>query len=191
MYYRQPRYFSGFHCIGGDCPDNCCYGWRIDFEKEEVDKLKSAENASPELKELIEKTFVPNMDLKGKYMVQFDERSKCPLVTDDGFCRIQRELGVEYMSHTCMVYPRHYIVTDNSCYRYCNMSCREVMRSLLNDEKSMDLVNVLIKGKFQIKGVLKNTSESLEKHPELKYREELLEFFYEVISEKSALSKIR
>lgn len=184
MYYRQPRYFSGFHCISGDCPDNCCYGWRIDFTKEEVNKLKSAKNASAELKELIEKTFVLNADLESKYMVQFDERGKCPLVTDDGFCRIQRELGVEYMSHTCMVYPRRYTVTDNYCYRYCNMSCREVMRSLLNDEKSTDLINVPIKRKVHIKEAVINTPEKLQKHPELKYRGELLEFFYEVISDK-------
>ena len=183
MYYRQPRYFTDFHCIGGDCPDNCCYGWRIDWKAEEVDKLKSAPNMSEDLRELIEKSFVDNVGLKNQYMIEFDKRGKCPLLTDNGFCRIQRELGVEYMSNTCMVYPRHYILSDEIMYRYCNMSCHEVMRSLLNDEKSMALVNGQIRENFTVTAI-RNTPELLKKHPELKYRGELLEFFYEIISDK-------
>lgn len=183
MYFRQPRYFTDFHCIGGDCPDNCCYGWRIDWKAEEVEKLKSTPDMPEDLRTLIDKSFVNNDGMKGQYMIEFDERGKCPFLTDDGFCRIQRELGVEYMSTVCMIYPRHYIVADKTMYRYCNMSCREVLKALINDEKSMQLVNVQIKEETSVNAVV-NTPELLEKHPELKYRGELLEFFYEIIDDK-------
>lgn len=184
MYFRQPRYFTDFHCIGGDCPDNCCHGWQIDWMAQEVEKLKTAPNMSQELRGLIDKSFIPNSDLKGQYQIEFNERGNCPCLTEDGFCRIQRELGAEYLSKVCMVYPRHYILANDIMYRYCNMSCYEVMKKLLNDEKSTDFVNVSIKGSGELHGVVNDTPELLSKHPELKYRGELLEFFYEVIADK-------
>ncbi len=184
MYYRQPRYYADYHCIGNACPDNCCYGWRIDWKKEEVDKLKSAENCSPELRELIEKTFVPNEALEGKYRIAFNQQKRCPLLTEDGLCRIQRELGVEYMSTTCMVYPRRYVVINDSVYCFCHSSCREVMRYLINDEKSMDLINTPIKQSKILHNVVTDSQEELTAHPELKYHGEVFELFYELIADK-------
>lgn len=64
------------------------------------------------------------------------------------------------------------------------MSCPEVIKKLFNDPKSMDLVNLPIKGTVTIKGALKNTPENLAQNPALKFREELLEFFYEIIADK-------
>ncbi len=183
IYYRQPRYFGDFHCIGNACKDNCCWGWRIDWKKEEIDKLKTSENCSPELKELIDKSFVTNEAREGMYRVEFDEKGKCPLLTENGLCRIQMELGVEYMSKTCMIYPRKYILAGSFLYRICGLSCREVMRHLLNDEKSMDLINVPIKPNETLR-VKVDSQEDLAEHPELTYRGELLEFFYEIIADK-------
>ncbi len=184
MYYRQPRYYADFHCIGTDCPDNCCYDWNILWKKEEVDKLKSAENCSPELKELIEKAFIPNKVFEGNFKIAFNEIRRCPLLTEDGLCRIQRELGVEYMSNTCMIYPREYHITGTVIYCTCYLSCREVMRHLINDEKSMDLINIPVKQSETLRNALKDSPEDLAAHPELKYRSELFEFFYELISDK-------
>lgn len=181
MFYRQPAYFRDFRCIGGTCQNSCCIGWVIDWRAEEIDKVKNAPGCSEELRALCESKFEPNGD---KYMVKLNEDGRCPFLTEDNFCRIQRELGAECLSDTCSIYPRHYIVTDNAAYRYCNMSCPEVIKKLLNDPKSMDLVNFPIKGMVTIKGALKNTPENLAQNPALKFREELLEFFYEIIADK-------
>lgn len=184
MYLRQPRYFGDYHCIGNACPDNCCYGWRIDWTKEEVDKLKTAENLSAEFRELIEKMFVPNEALEGSYRIKFNEKGKCPLLTEDRLCRIQRELGVEYMSETCMIYPRYYFLSNDIVYCHCYSSCHEIMRRLINDEKAMDLINVQIKQSDTLRGAITDSQEMLTAHPELKYRGELSEFFYDIIADK-------
>lgn len=183
MYYRQPRYFSDFHCIGSKCIDNCCYGWRIDWKKEEVEKLKSASNISLQLKELIEKTFVPNEEVDGYYKIQFNEKGGCPFLTNENLCAIQRELGAEYLSDTCMTYPRNWRLTDNFIYSYCNMSCREVLSKIISDEKAMDLINIPPK---EVKTLVCRTdsTDDIAKHPELKYRTGIFEFFYELISSK-------
>ncbi len=184
MYYRQPRYFGDFHCIGSACPDNCCCGWRIDWKKEEVDKLKSIENCSPKIKEIIEKAFIPNEEIKGAYKIAFDEHKRCPFLTDDSLCRIQKEFGIEYMSDTCMVYPRGYFITKDAVYCVCCSSCREVMHHLINDEKSMDLINIPIKKNVILGNSLADSPKDLAVHPELKFRGELFEFFYELIADK-------
>lgn len=183
MYYRQPRYFGDFHCIGSECTNNCCYGWRINWEAEEVEKVKHAPNCSAELKELIEKSFIPNEVLDDQFAIKFDDRGLCPCVTEDGLCRIQKELGAEYLSGICMDYPRRRVATDTIIYRSCRPSCREVTKRLFSDEKAMDLINIQIKeAKSEL--VIKDTPETLASNPELKYRGELLEFFYELISDK-------
>lgn len=183
MYFRQPRYFGDFKCVGGTCTTSCCIGWRIDWTKEEIDKITGASECSDELRELANKSFV-HLENSERYIVILDAVQRCPFLTEDNFCKIQRELGAEYLSHTCTIYPRHHIITDEAAYRYCNMSCPEVMNKLLNNEKSMDLVNVPIKTVGTVKGAVMNNEKSLAEHPELKYRGELLEFFYEIIADK-------
>lgn len=183
MYYRQPRYFGEFQCIGSDCSDNCCYGWCIDWTKEEVEKVKNAPNISSELKELVEEAFIPCGDNTEKYKVEFDERKKCPCVTSEGLCRIQRELGAEYLSFTCASYPRSALGAPEVIYRYCCASCREITRRLLNDKNAVELMSCPKDDPRAVNVVNKSTDEAIA-HPELKYRSELLEFFHELISDK-------
>lgn len=182
-YYRQPEYFGDFHCIGNACQDNCCWGWRIDWKNEEIDKLKTAPGCSEELRELIEGSFTPIEDKEGMCNIKFDEQKKCPLLSEEGLCRIQKELGVEYMSYTCMVYPRKYYAAEPVVYRTCVSSCREVMRHLVNDERSMDLINVQPR-QSETLNVKEDSKSNLAEHPEFKYRGELFEFFYGLIADK-------
>lgn len=182
MYYRQPRYFGDFQCVGSDCPDNCCFGWRIDWSKEEVEKVKNAENISPELKALVEKSFVAAQNSE-ELLIGFNEQGRCPFQTDELLCRIQRELGAEYLSQTCTVYPRCHIIAG-TLYRYCYTSCPVVIKELLNSANSTELLNVSA-AKDQGKRYTAINDPKKEKDlPELKYRSELFEFFYELISDK-------
>lgn len=183
MYYRQPRYFGDFHCIGAECKDNCCYGWRIDWKKKEVEKLKNAPDIPPQLNELIEASFIPNEELEEYFEIKLDEHKKCPFNTEDGLCMIQRELGAEYLSNTCMTYPRNIRLTDNFMYRYCNISCRVIISKLISDPKAMDLINVPSK---ETKTIIcySDSKNDIANHPELKYRTEIFEFFYDLIGDK-------
>lgn len=72
MYYRQPRYFGDFKCVGGTCTNSCCIGWRIDWAKDEIDKVTSAPECSEELRELVNKSFT-KPDGMEKYVVALGE----------------------------------------------------------------------------------------------------------------------
>ena len=183
-YYRQPRYFSEFKCIGGGCSDSCCSRlWSVDWKEEEIDKVKNAPNWSRELKELCENSFKYNEERK-VYVVILGEENRCPFLTEDNFCKIQRELGEEYLSYTCTVYPRQYNMTNSATYRYCHMSCPEIIKKILHDEKCMDMINAEMKTAPDVIVNKIDTPKNIAKHPELKYAAEIKEFFYEIISNK-------
>ena len=62
-YYKQPRYFEKFKCIGGKCPYSCCDMWRVDWSCAEVEHLKSADMPD-ELRERINKYMIEVEDMK-------------------------------------------------------------------------------------------------------------------------------
>lgn len=183
MYYRQPRYFKDFRCIGGECKNTCCTGWTILWSDEEINKIKNAENISDSLSELCNVSF-KRLESTDSNCIVFDKDNMCPFFTEERLCRIQRELGEEYLSDTCKTYPRRYIHTDDSLYRFCQMSCPSVMYKLLNDGKSADLVNFPLTDNISVHNVVTNSPQELETNPETEYRGLLLEFFYEIVSDK-------
>lgn len=191
MYFRQPAYFGDFKCVGGDCAFTCCQDWRIDITAEEVEKMKNAPNCSEELRAIMDKAFIKSGAEGVDYNVKFDKNHKCPLLTQDGFCRVQRELGAEYLSEICMSYPRVNRMALNldtgsytHIYRYCNLSCIEVSRRLITDKKAMNLINIPIAKGTSISKVHLDKDDNCEERPELLFRTEIFEFFYSLISDK-------
>lgn len=187
MYYKQPKYYGEFKCTGSDCNANCCYGWNIDWKKDEIDKVKNAPGCSSELKELAETGFVPSTgNAENSFKVKLNEKGMCPFQTEDMLCMIQKELGAEYLSKTCTTYPRfNACVVDNKIiYRACNLSCKEIVRLLVNDEKAMELVMVPNKVEKEIDVKHFYSAEDHKAHPELKYQGKIIEFFYELIADK-------
>lgn len=187
MYFRQPRYYGEFKCTGTECAANCCFGWRIDWHKDEIDKVKNAPNCSSELKEFVENSFVPRSDnVENEYMVKLDDHGMCPFQTEDKLCRIQKELGAEYLSDTCSFYPRYngMAVHGKSVYRGMLLTCQEVVRLLINDEKASELVNVQAKEDVTVSIKYGVNKKDISAHPELKYHVQIVEFFYELIGDK-------
>lgn len=191
MYFRQPAYFGDFRCVGGNCQFTCCQDWRIDMSTEEVEKMKNAPNCSKEMLDIMDKAFVKSNAEGVDYNVKFDKNHKCPLLTEDGYCRVQRELGAEYLSNICMSYPRVNRMALNRdtesythIYRCCNLSCIEVSRRLITDKKAMSLINIPIAKDTHVANMCVDREDRCEERPELLFRTEIFEFFYALISDK-------
>lgn len=183
-YFRQPDYYQSFRCMGGKCPNTCCARWSIDWSIDEIEKLK-AEDCSPELRKLIEENFIEKENCETMKKVKLtDDTHECPFLTEDRMCRIQRELGEEYLSYTCTIYPRTSFYCNDVIHRACSSSCYEVIKTLYLDKNAMNLCNAPTEK--ETKKIICTVDQPLQlkKHPELKYRNELFEFFYEIISNK-------
>ncbi len=190
MYYRQPEYYGDFHCIGGSCKFTCCAGWNITWSEEEINKVKDAPGCSEELRALIDSSFEKRGDAV-MYSVILGEGRRCPFHTEENLCRIQKELGAEYLSHTCSSYPRKFCqILDSRSgepiyfYRSCALSCPEVAKRLVLDKKAMNLVNVPVKQNTVIRGVITDGDRVKEGRTEYYFRGELFEMFYGLISDK-------
>lgn len=178
-YYRQPEFFRDFHCMGGSCPNSCCAAWSINWTEKEIEKVKSA-NCSPELRKLIDTSFVPDEKIGLFKMKLVSGRNyDCPFLDENRLCSIQKELGEDYLSETCREYPRSYIICRDLVFRTCSASCPGVMNVLRQDKKAMQLINVSL----DVNGV-KHGFEFVskeEKYPVVKYYPELVDFFFNII----------
>lgn len=200
-FYKQPKYFSKFRCIGGKCPESCCDGWEVNWKKEEIDKLNSIE-CSERLKELINSSFelqkngYYNIKLGGVLSVNdndrvqktFLEKAVCPFHDlETGLCDIQKELGEKYLGIVCRQYPRHYIETGNQVLRWCTTSCPAVIDILLDNEDALDIENVIARdyGSLDKSTVTVDTGEALRSDPIRRLRTELFDFYTGMLLDKS------
>lgn len=182
-YYRQPHYYSSFHCIGGDCPETCCYNWEIAWFEKEINKLKSAD-MSDEFRDRIEKTFVYYEDQK-YWVIKLDENGRCPLQDKKtGLCEIQKKLGEEYLGDTCRNYPRTHFLRDNFIFRSINNSCLAILEILVNDKNATVLENVIERNTKEKLGNIRIKADSVdegEHSPYLKKRLQITDFFLEIL----------
>lgn len=182
QFFKQPKFYKNFHCIGGSCPVSCCDNWEINYTADEVEKLKNAK-CTDSLKEIINSSFVLSPTDKDRMMIKLTKEQKCPFHNNEGLCAIQKELGEEYLSEVCTKYPRIPLYYGNYILRSCTISCPHALSMICSDEDSMDLENVLIKGKAQY--FKPASSVDMINYPALKYQDILFDFFYEILSDKS------
>ncbi len=189
MNYKQTKLFSEFQCIGDSCINNCCHHWVVKWHSEGVEKLRAASGCSDKLSELVQSVFVQAED--GSYTIRLEDNGICPFQLEGGLCIIQKELGESYLSDDCTSFPRNYFKARQSTYCSCVLSCPEVIRKMIEEENAAVL---LTSSKMpDIRGRVRSAADSeefLEKHPELKYHKELLEFFYEIISDKKFSAEV-
>ena len=129
--YFQPEYVSKFKCNGQICSAHCCKKWRIDVDKKTYKKWSHIKPKSES--EKIIKNIFKNDD--NKYIFKLDEKKRCPLLTEDNWCSVQKKYGEEYLSNVCVTYPRITYLLGNFFERSLSLTCPVVAAQvLLNDE---------------------------------------------------------
>ncbi|MBP0963929.1 MAG: flagellin lysine-N-methylase [Oscillospiraceae bacterium] len=142
----EPNYFKDFHCIGGQCKQNCCSCcWKIEFNKKDYLTAKNAKK-SKELQELcthafrrIKKSNNPNVYAE----MRLNESGSCHFLGEDGLCKLQQECGYKVLPGICKKFPRQYFVYLNTFEQYLSTGCEEVVRLLMNLPGGIELTNGL------------------------------------------------
>ncbi|WP_411552408.1 flagellin lysine-N-methylase [Paenibacillus lautus] len=133
----KPQYMNEFECIGAACSDTCCAGWRVDIDKKTYKNYRKIKD-----KELSEKvtTFVKkNKDGSNDERYGFIQTGDgaCGFL-NNGLCDIQLKLGEDYLSKTCLSYPRVFNFVDNQVELSAKLSCPEIARLVLLNERPME-----------------------------------------------------
>lgn len=184
-YYKQPRYYDKFKCIGGECPETCCERWVIEWTEEEIEKLNSVDVPGT-LKERMDGLFFKTDS--GKYIMNLPNGGLCPMNDKcTGLCMIQKELGEEYLSQVCAIYPRNFLVHKNIIIRHCSQSCSAIIDLLAADENATMLELVRVRNLDTLKKyrIITDSKDILKKFPFLEYRLNILDFYCEILHKKS------
>ncbi|WKL04030.1 flagellin lysine-N-methylase [Paenibacillus amylolyticus] len=134
-----PTYMLDFKCIGSECEDSCCIGWKVRIDKKTYNNLTSIPQKAlrEKLKNGMERLEPSNRTNEHFAQMEMDRRTGCCSMLDEQkLCTIQGSLGERYLAPICATYPRNIFWVDNEQEISAVMSCPEVARlALLNPEK--------------------------------------------------------
>lgn len=131
-----PSYMRQFRCIGSDCEDTCCAGWKVEVDKETYKKYTRIRQ--PELKKIVDKkvTRIRSNPTEQRYAkIKADQDHVCPFLDASKLCSIQVNYGESYLSTLCSSFPRVANRVNGVLELSATMSCPEAARlSLLNED---------------------------------------------------------
>ena|GEM_PF-984667 len=140
----KPTYYDKFACIHSACEDNCCRGWRIFIDKKTYELYQSIEDPEFQKKQKECVKLVKGLDATEFHYAEFifDNPGRvCIFLAENNLCEIHRDYGPEYLSKTCMVYPR---LKRNMIPDYMelsvSMSCPPAVPVALFDKNPMEFV---------------------------------------------------
>ena len=125
--YFQPEYVGKFKCDSSKCNNNCCErNWEIDIDETTYKKIFEC------LPQIVE-FFDFNKD-KGKYLLT---KRPCPFLTEKKLCRLQLEYGEDFLSVTCVTYPRNTFNFGKFFERSLTLTCPVAAELILFQEKPL------------------------------------------------------
>lgn len=116
------EYFDQFQCLMERCPDNCCCErWSIS-----IDELTYNKYVNMNISDLDKKIKSTKPHTIIKHM------GKCPFITENGLCSIQKEYGEEFLSNTCRAYPRFVSEHGDLFIENIGLSCPAVAQWIVS-----------------------------------------------------------
>jgi lysine-N-methylase len=126
---RVPSHVQNFQCK--QCGECCLQKWRIEIDQKTYDKVKEKYTELGRDEELAK---MMNREESGRISMNFN-KGRCTALTEETLCIFQKELGHEYLSNTCKVYPRHITVSSRGMEFALTFSCNAAAETLRNKEK--------------------------------------------------------
>ncbi|MDJ0839889.1 MAG: flagellin lysine-N-methylase [Acidobacteriota bacterium] len=122
-------YMNRFRCIGPDCEDTCCQGWRVNLPRDDYDKISliGKEAADPRFGEALK--LIPEeerQDHNWGYL-QHNDCGQCPLM-EEGWCLLHRDHGEASLPVVCATFPRLLLPRSDHIELHGRLSCPEVAR---------------------------------------------------------------
>lgn len=137
-----PKYVTQFRCLGGDCSDSCCAGWRVTIDKDTFREYRRVTH--PVLKPLLQVHLVQNdknsYPAHGKLNLRTSDLD-CGLHSTEGLCQVQNLLGEDALSDTCYIYPRSVLKVGDRFEQCLTLSCPEAARLALTQDDAFEFVS--------------------------------------------------
>ena len=129
MISLYPTFYHTFQCKANQCHHTCCQKWTIDVDEETA---KLYQTLPTPLGEDLRKFMT--VDDEGYYFMFSDKQPTCPLLREDGLCRVVLELDEDSLCDTCHMHPRFYKYIEDLELCGVGLSCEESVEKLLATE---------------------------------------------------------
>ncbi|AWZ48179.1 hypothetical protein C3495_04830 [Clostridiaceae bacterium 14S0207] len=134
-----PSYTKEFKCIGGECEDSCCIGWRVFIDKNTFKNYKRIYNK--EFKEKVDKYIKRNRHStkENSYaQIKLLENERCPFLNNKNLCEVFINVGEHNLSKVCTEYPRIYNRIDGNIEKSLTLSCPVAAKKILLNKELME-----------------------------------------------------
>lgn len=135
-----PDYYSKFMCIGPQCEDTCCRGWTITIDRSTYHQYKENRHKvlAPLFKLAVSRNTSSNADHHNNFgLMKMKPDGSCHFQQADQLCAIQRTLGAQALSDTCMLYPRYLNLFGGQRENSLGISCPAAARLILLNPEPM------------------------------------------------------
>jgi lysine-N-methylase len=134
-----PKYVKDFKCIGSECPDTCCSGWRVTIDKSTYNAYKKISEPVLEKKISLHVARDRKSNNDSSYaFIKLNEDRSCPFL-EEKLCSVQASKGGEYLSNTCHTYPRTTQNVSGRLEQQLTLSCPEAARLALTQADAFEL----------------------------------------------------
>lgn len=137
MISLYPTFYHTFQCKANQCHHTCCQKWTIDVDEETA---KLYQTLPTPLGEDLRKFMT--VDDEGYYFMFSDKQPTCPLLREDGLCRVVLELDEDSLCDTCHMHPRFYKYIEDLELCGVGLSCEESVEKLLATEGNQLLFTI-------------------------------------------------
>ena len=127
-----PTIYHEFQCKANRCENTCCQLWTIDIDKHTAERYHSMTGS---LGESLQQAIT--VDDEGSHFVFSKTQPMCPLLNENGLCKVVLELGEEGLCNTCHMHPRFYKYIEDLELCGVGLSC-EASVELLAQNKTID-----------------------------------------------------
>ena len=141
--YQTPAFFSDFACLGADCEDTCCRDWEVKLDRRHYESLSQAVLGDKENHEkFIQYVHLNDNSISGDHdyaFIRMSENGYCAMLDHQGLCSIHKKHGVEALGNVCTMFPRVISRSLTAIELSGALSCPEVVRKCINDDKPLKL----------------------------------------------------
>lgn len=181
----QPLYGSAFHCIGTECEDSCCHGMSVLVDKKTYEGYQAfpEEKLGALMKQYV--SILPVGATDSLYAkIQPDALGRCPFLSAERLCGVQKEFGSELLSATCSTYPRALNSVEDELEVSLYLSCPQAARQVLLDADSTWAVGDATSGHFRMDQFSRLTSGDGPIHKPTRYFWEVRDLVVAMIQDR-------
>ena len=135
MISLYPTIYHTFQCKADRCENTCCQLWTIDIDEATAKRYHTMTGSLGEsLRQAI------TVDDEGSHFVFSKAQPMCPLLNENGLCKVVLELGEEGLCDTCHMHPRFYKYIEDLELCGVGLSCEASVELLAEDTQSDQVI---------------------------------------------------